>query len=125
MSSQTMAQRCIRSTSNCTVLSPHARHKKRCRRCRSVFRIGRSAPRVTTLTRAQTAAAILHFLGQVSVNRSRTLSVAARPYNNRGSLQIGCRLRGEAKTSLKNIRQERFDFLGYCVLQRRMERSSG
>jgi hypothetical protein len=28
----------------------------------------------------------------------------------------------EAKTSLKNARQERFDFLGYCVLQRHTER---
>ena len=28
----------------------------------------------------------------------------------------------EAKTSLKNARQERFDFLGYCVLQRHKER---
>jgi RNA-directed DNA polymerase len=26
----------------------------------------------------------------------------------------------EAKTSLKNARHERFDFLGYCVLQRHM-----
>src|ERR1700758_5828045 len=28
----------------------------------------------------------------------------------------------EAKTSLRNARQERFDFLGYCVLQRHAER---
>jgi len=28
----------------------------------------------------------------------------------------------EAKTSVRNARQERFDFLGYCVLQRQIER---
>ena len=28
----------------------------------------------------------------------------------------------EAKTSVRNARQERFDFLGYCVLQRQRER---
>ena len=30
----------------------------------------------------------------------------------------------ESKTSLKNARRERFDFLGYCVLQRHKERRS-
>jgi RNA-directed DNA polymerase len=30
----------------------------------------------------------------------------------------------EAKTSVKNAQTERFDFLGYCVLQRQMERRS-
>jgi RNA-directed DNA polymerase len=30
----------------------------------------------------------------------------------------------ESKTSLKDARRERFDFLGYCVLQRHIERRS-
>jgi RNA-directed DNA polymerase len=36
-------------------------------------------------------------------------------------MKLGLTL-NEAKTSLKDARQERFDFLGYCVLQRHMER---
>ena len=35
--------------------------------------------------------------------------------------QLGLTL-NEAKTSLKNAREEHFDFLGYCVLQRHKER---
>jgi hypothetical protein len=54
-----------------------------------VFRLGKSAPPVTTLTWAQTAAATLHFLGQVSGNRSRTLSMTALSYNNAARCRLG------------------------------------
>ncbi len=78
----------------------HARRKKRFHRCRSVFRLGRSAPLVTMQTPAQTAAATLDFLRQVSGSRSRTHPHSGRPYNNAAR----CRLGADARPLCATIR---------------------
>jgi RNA-directed DNA polymerase len=54
---------------------------------------------------------------------SRGYAAEALAWTRRAMTRLGLTL-NEAKTSLKNARQERFDFLGYCVLQRHTERSS-
>jgi len=53
---------------------------------------------------------------------SRGHAAAALAWTSAIMTQLGLTL-NEAKTSLKNAREEHFDFLGYCVLQRHKERS--
>ena len=52
---------------------------------------------------------------------SRGRAAEAMTWTKAVMMKLGLTL-NEAKTSLKDARQERFDFLGYCVLQRHMER---
>ena len=52
---------------------------------------------------------------------SRGYAAEALAWTRRAMARLGLIL-NETKTSLKNARQERFDFLGYCVLQRHIER---
>ncbi len=52
---------------------------------------------------------------------SRGCAAEALAWTKAVMTRLGLTL-NEAKTSLKNARQERFDFLGYCVLQRHIER---
>jgi RNA-directed DNA polymerase len=52
---------------------------------------------------------------------SRGCAAEALAWTKAVMTRLGLTL-NEVKTSLKNARQERFDFLGYCVLQRHLER---
>jgi RNA-directed DNA polymerase len=52
---------------------------------------------------------------------SRGHAAAALAWTKAVMTRLGLTL-NEAKTSLKNAREEHFDFLGYCVLQRHKER---
>jgi RNA-directed DNA polymerase len=52
---------------------------------------------------------------------SRGRAVEALAWTKAVMTKLGLTI-NEAKTSVRNARQERFDFLGYCVLQRHMER---
>jgi RNA-directed DNA polymerase len=52
---------------------------------------------------------------------SRGYAAEALAWTRRAMTRLGLTF-NEAKTSLKNAWQERFDFLGYCVLQRHIER---
>jgi RNA-directed DNA polymerase len=52
---------------------------------------------------------------------SRGRAAEALAWTKSVTTRLGLTL-NEGKTSLKNARQERFDFLGYCVLQRHIER---
>src|SRR6266404_4381077 len=54
---------------------------------------------------------------------SRGCAAEALAWTKAVMTKLGLTL-NEAKTSLRNARQDRFDFLGYCVLQAHTERSS-